>query len=172
MAQEEIDNLVSDPNKLLNDAPQDLTNNTLPDIEVISRTFAPKIRHVSVKARLRWSKFITEIWAKCHKNPADIESWKNLLASSKFILITASRGRGKQKFHNEKLISEHIDQWENGDRGTLWNEAILSKAAKKTNKNMESKRKQSVGKSEGTMLSRPFWKSCKKFRLRRTYTIQ
>ena len=44
---------------------------------------------------------------------------------------TASREGGNTKFHNEKLIIERIARWENGGRGTLWNAAVLSKAAKK-----------------------------------------
>ena len=73
-----------------------------------SRTFVPKIRHVPVKARQRWSKFITEIVAKRQANPTDFKNWKILLASSKCILHTASREGGKHKFHNEKLIIERI----------------------------------------------------------------
>ena len=46
--------------------------NTLADKELISKTFFPTTRHVPVKARLRWSNFISEICAKCHTSPTDI----------------------------------------------------------------------------------------------------
>ena len=130
-AQGEIDKLVSDSNQPSND---DLTNNTLPDLEIVSRTFVPTIRHVLVKARLRWSKFIKEIWRKCYTFPTDIENWRNIFASSHRILRAASLGGRKHKFQNEKLINERIARWENVDRGNLWNKATLSKAAKKARK--------------------------------------
>ena len=130
-AQGDIDKLVSDSNQPSKD---DLTNNTLPDLEIVSRTFVPTIRHVLVKARLRWSKFITEIWRKCYTNPTDIENWRNIFASSKCILRAASLGGRKHKFQNEKLINERIARWENVDRGNLWNKATLSKAAKNARK--------------------------------------
>ena len=94
-----------------------------------------------------------EIWSKCHTNLTDTENWKHLLASSGCILRTASLGGGKYKFHNEKLINERIARWENGNRGPMWNEAILSKAAKKARETSTQKEK-NVGKSEDTMSSR------------------
>ena len=54
---------------------------------------------------------------------------------------TASRGGGRYKFRNEKLINERIARWKNGDRMTLWNEAILSKGAEKARETSSQNKK-------------------------------
>ena len=133
-AQEESDELVSDPKQPSKAAPPNLTNNTQPDLEIIPRTLVFTIRHVPVEARLRWSKFIAEIWTKCHTNPTDIENWKNLLASPKFILRAASRGGGKQKFQHKKLVNGRIVQWEKVTEGLYGTKLFCPKQPKKQEK--------------------------------------
>ena len=133
-AQEEFHKLVSDPKPISNAAPPNLTSNTQPDLEIIPKTLVLLIRHVPAEARLRWSKFIEEIWAKCHTNPTYIENWKNLFASSKFILRVVSRGGGKQRFQHEKLINERIVRWEKVTEGLYGTKLFCPKQPEKQEK--------------------------------------
>ena len=134
-AQGEIDKLVSDSNQPSKDY---LTNNTLPDLEIVSRTFVPTIKHVLVKARLRWSKFITEIWRKCYTNPTDIENWRNIFASSKCILRAASLGGRKHKFQNENLSMSALLDGKMLTEGICGTKLFCPKQPK-SKKNIESK---------------------------------